>query len=825
MPNHKIQELLDNPEYIGKALGTTKDDIIASFLHYLFFGIGRLPKVTTHNDQYVALALAIRDRVFEHYIHNVNQFEKRDQRAVAYLSAEYLPGPHLHNNLVNLEIYDQTRQAMIELDIKLEDLFEQEEEPGLGNGGLGRLASCYMEAMATLGVPSIGYGIRYEFGIFDQTITDGWQSEVTDKWLQYGNPWEVVRPEISYHVNFGGYSRTYHDKQGKLKVEWKPDFVVKGVAYDTPIPGYRGACTLLRLWKAEAVESFDFGSYDKGDYYGAVEAKISSENITKVLYPSDHFEAGKELRLRQQVFFVSCALQDIIHINLIQGRKLEDLPKKFAVQLNDTHPAISVAELMRLLLDEHEMEWDKAWNIVTSTFAYTNHTLLPEALEKWPVSMFERLLPRHLAIIYEINHRFLSFMSQSFNCSGEQLADLSIIEEGSKRNIRMAHLAVIGSRKVNGVSAHHTELLKDSVLNHFYKIWPEKFANVTNGVTQRRFMAVCNNELSSLISHYIGNDWLVMLDHLNELEVLSEDKTFLESWEEVKRANKIKLANHLATVTGVNLNPDALFDIQAKRIHEYKRQHLKILHILYLYLEFKSGRLRDMPEQSFIFAGKAAPSYHMAKLIIRLIHAVADLVNNDPETKDRLQVVFMPDFNVKNAQRLYPAADLSEQISMAGKEASGTGNMKFSLNGALTIGTLDGANVEIREAVGAKHFFLFGLKTEEVQEVKTSYSPKQYLEQHPHLNNLLHFLLSETLTRNENELFKPIFNNLMWQDPYLVLRDFQDYHRVYQKVLNYWKEKDNWNRSSVLNVARMGHFSADRSIRDYCNRIWDIETV
>lgn len=822
MPNHKFHQLINEETFLNKYSGTGKDNIYSAFLHNLFFGLGRMPQVASVNDQYLALALSIRDLVFYKYVRNTDRISRLDQRVVAYLSAEYLPGPHLHNNLHNLRVTEATRQAMEDLDIPLDQLIEQEEEPGLGNGGLGRLASCYLEAMASLRVPSIAYGIRYEFGIFDQAIADGWQLEVTDKWLHLGNPWEVMRPEISYEVGFGGHTRQYHDQEGNFRVGWEPDIVVKGVAHDTPILGFENGCSLLRLWKAEATESFDFAAFNRGNYLGAVKAKMDSENITKVLYPNDEVISGKELRLRQQLFFVSCSLQDIIALNRVQGRSLDTLHEKFVIQLNDTHPAISVAELMRLLVDVHHYGWEKAWDITTRTFAYTNHTLLPEALEKWPVSMLKKLLPRHLEIIYEINHRFLEMLRESHQLSGDQLAQLSIIDESGQRSVRMAHLAVVGSFRVNGVSEHHADLLKTSVLHHFHAIWPDKFTHVTNGITQRRFLGVCNPGLAALITEAIGDRWLSQLDQMQQLESLADDAAFQDNWQAVKRANKQRLAEHLQAVSGVALDPDAMFDIQAKRIHEYKRQHLKILHILHLYLELKAGNLSDMPQQAFVFAGKAAPSYHLAKLIIRLIHAVADLVNRDASIQNRLKVAFMPDFNVKNAQRLYPAANLSEQISLAGKEASGTGNMKFALNGALTLGTLDGANVEIREAVGDEHFFLFGMSTEEVQARKSHYQPQAMYAQNPELRRLLDYLLTTQLTRGELDLFRMMHDNLVWHDPFMVLADFQSYHQRYLDVLAYWQQPNRWNRSSIMNVARMGYFSADRSVRDYCEKIWNI---
>lgn len=807
-------------------VGLSKDDIKASFLENLFYGIGRIPAVATRNDLYTAMALTIRDRVFRKFVRTTEKFAEQDARAVAYLSAEYLPGPHLANNLLNLNIMQQARQALEELDIQLDTLFEQEEEPGLGNGGLGRLASCYMDSLATLGVPAIAYGIRYEFGIFDQMIQDGWQVELTDKWLHLGNPWEVIRPEIAYEVKFGGRTEHSIDHQGRFQVQWIPNAVVKGIAYDTPILGYQSNGIVLRLWRAEAIESFDFAAFNLGDYYRAVEAKMSSENITKVLYPNDQALSGKELRLKQQYFFVTCSLQDIIKLHILQGRSIEKFHEKFTIQLNDTHPAIAVAELMRLLVDEHQLDWDKAWYITRHTFAYTNHTLLPEALEKWSIPLFAKVLPRHLEIIYEINHRFLQELRQHLSYSDEQIARVSLIYEHGERYIRMAHLATVGSYKVNGVSALHSELLKEQVLHDFADLWPDKFSNVTNGVTQRRFLAVCNPQLAQLISHHIGKEWLTDLDQLRKLEELADDSSFQQSWRDIKTSNKQALSRIIQERTGIQVNPDSLFDVQAKRIHEYKRQHLNVLHILSLYLRLKKGEVNDMVPYTFIFAGKAAPGYFMAKLIIRLINAVAEVINHDTDIQEQLKVVFIPDFNVKNAQHLYPAADLSEQISVAGMEASGTGNMKFALNGALTIGTLDGANVEIRQEIGEDNFFLFGLTAEQVQATKSSgYQPQSIYEQNRQLREVLDYIVSGALSHVDTQLFRPLYENLLWQDPYLVLADYQAYVEGQEQVRQLWLRPQEWTRKAILNVARMGKFSSDRSIQDYCKRIWNIEPI
>ena len=699
--------------------GCSSAEIAQSFIDSLQCSIGRFPRAATTHDLYTALALAVRERASHEGVHTVEQYVSNDARVVCYLSAEFLPGPHLAANLLNLGIMDATRQAMTGLGLDLDELLDIEEEPGLGNGGLGRLASCYMDSLASIQVPAVGYGIRYEFGIFDQVIRNGWQAEVTDKWLRRGNPWEIARPESAFEVMFGGRTESWSDPEGRFRVRWLPDSVVKGIAYDTPILGYRvGTCNLLRLWKAEAVESFDFGAFNHGDYYRAVEDKMHSENITKVLYPNDEQVQGKMLRLQQQIFFVSCALQDMIKMHLMLRRPLATFHDKWAIQLNDTHPSIAVAELMRLLVDEHLMPWDDAWHVTRNTFAYTNHTLLPEALEKWPVQLLGRLLPRHLEIILEINRRFLDDVRASFPKDAGLVARLSLIDESGPRYVRMAHLAAVGSHTINGVARLHSELLKELVMQDFAALWPDKFCNVTNGVTPRRFVAVSNPPLAALITERIGDGWLRNLAELRKLEPLAPDKAFHDQWRAVKHTAKARLASAIKERTGVVVNPATLFDIQAKRIHEYKRQHLNALHILSLYLRLKQDPQADIAPRTFIFGGKAAPGYFMAKLIIKFINAIADVVTTDPAVDGKLTVVFYPDFNVKNAQCVYPAADLSEQISTAGMEASGTGNMKFSLNGALTIGTLDGANVEIREEVGENNFFLFGLTADDVARLK-----------------------------------------------------------------------------------------------------------
>jgi starch phosphorylase len=804
--------------------GLTSGEIKQAFRDNLRSGLGRLEDFATKHDLYVALALTIRDRLFQRTVESMKNYGGADARRVAYLSAEYLPGPHLASNLLNLGITEVTREGLRELGYNLDELLAQEEEPGLGNGGLGRLASCFMDSLASVEVPAIGYGIRYEFGIFDQVIRDGWQQEITDKWLRFGNPWEIARPEITYAVKFGGRTETFTDGQGRFRVRWIPDTEVKGVACDTPIAGYRvGTCDILRLWTAGAIESFDFPAFDRGDYYRAVNDKVESETITKVLYPNDEPDVGKELRLKQQFFFTSCSLQDMLRIHALLGGTPQTFHEKWAVQLNDTHPAVAVAELMRLLVDEHGLGWEEAWTVTRNTFAYTNHTLLPEALEKWTVGLFGALLPRHLEIVYEINRRFLDEVRAAFPSDDARVARLSLIDEGGPRYVRMANLTCVGSHRINGVAQLHSELLKKTVLRDFAELWPEKFCNVTNGVTPRRFVAVSNPRLTELITSRIGDGWLSDLGRLRDLEPFADDAKFQRKWRDVKLANKRRLAALIKERTDIDVDPQSLFDIQVKRIHEYKRQHLAALHILTLYLRLKRDPQADVPARTFMFGGKAAPGYFMAKRVIKLINSIGDIVNVDRDVRDRLKVVYFPDFNVKNAQFVYPAADLSEQISTAGKEASGTGNMKFALNGALTIGTLDGANVEIREEVGAENFFLFGLTTEEVEKVKAGgYRPRDHYEKNSALREVIDFIASGALGRGDRELFRPIVENLLDHDPFLLLADYQSYIDAQERVSVLWRDPQAWTRASILNTARMGKFSSDRSIRDYCERVWNI---
>ncbi|NLP12697.1 glycogen/starch/alpha-glucan phosphorylase, partial [bacterium] len=725
-------------------------------------------------------------------------------------------------NLLCLGLMQEAKKAMELLGVNLEELLDQEEEPGLGNGGLGRLASCFLDSLATLSVNAIGYGLRYEFGIFDQEIKDGWQVEIADTWLRYGNPWEIRKIELSQQVGLGGRTESYYDPHGQYIVRWIPDRFVKGIPYDTPIIGYENDhCNTMRLWKAEAIVSFDFQDFNVGDYYAAVEDKITSETITKVLYPNDYTESGKQLRLIQQYFFTSCSLKDMIRLHLSCNESLDSFHKHYAIQLNDTHPSIAVAELMRLLVDEHHMDWEKAWRITRSSFSYTNHTLLPEALEKWSLPLFRSVLPRHLEIIFEINRRFLELVRLSHPEDEDLPARLSLIDETGSRYLRMAHLACVGSHRVNGVAAMHSTLLKSTVLRDFYRLEPEKFTNVTNGVTPRRWLALCNPELADLISSKIGSSWIRDLKKVRRLEAQVDDAEFREQWRRVKLENKKKLAQRILETTGVVVEPDTLFDIQAKRIHEYKRQHLNVLHIISRYLLLKKSPTVEITPRTFLFSGKAAPGYFMAKLIIKLINSVAQVINNDPDIEGRLRVVFLPDFNVKNAHRIHPAADLSEQISTAGKEASGTGNMKFALNGALTIGTLDGANPEIRQEVGAENFFLFGLTAEEIEKRKAAgYRPVEIYEANPLLREVIDLIRHGVFSPQEPELFKPLVDSLLYQDEYMLFADFAAYINCQRQVDQAYRDQERWTRMSILNTAHMGKFSSDRAIHAYCSEIW-----
>jgi starch phosphorylase len=793
---------------------------------HLFFTLGKLAPTASRHDLYMALSYAVRDRLMTRYLAGIEALSKAPTRVVAYLSAEFLIGPQLGNNLLMLGIEEAASEALRRFGIEdINDILDVEEEPGLGNGGLGRLAACFLESLASLEIPATGYGIRYEFGIFDQLIRDGWQVEITDKWLKSGWPWELPHPDQACFVGFGGRTESYRDEHGHYRVRWIPEEHAIGIPHDVPVLGYRvNTCDRLRLWRADATETFDFYAFNIGDYYGAVEEKVGSETLSKVLYPNDGTDEGRRLRLKQQHFFVSCSLQDMLRSLEARAIPIEEFPDHWAVQLNDTHPAIAVAELMRLLIDDRHLTWERAWEITTRALSYTNHTLLPEALEKWGLDLFGSLLPRHLELIYEINRRFLQQVRIKYPGNEEVLRRVSIIDEDGAKAVRMAHLATIASHHVNGVAALHSDLVKSELFPDFAALWPEKFTNVTNGVTPRRWMALSNPRLANLLNEVLGEGWLKDLDQLRQLERFADDSAFLERWGDTKLAVKNQLSQYIHRHTGVLVDPASLFDVQVKRIHEYKRQHLNALQVVAQYLRIKNGQGEGMAPRTVIFGGKAAPGYYMAKLIIRFINGIADTINADPDMDGRLRVIFLADYNVKLGERVYPASDLSEQISTAGKEASGTGNMKFAMNGALTVGTLDGANVEIREQVGAENFFLFGKTAEEISALqRQGYRPWELIGSMPELADVLRLIEQGHFSNGDSELFRPLLQNLTGRDPFFVLADFDDYLRAQGEVDQAWGDRQRWNRMSLLNAARTGFFSSDRSIREYAERIWKAE--
>ncbi len=807
--------------------GMSVETLKRAFADNLFYLQGKYESLATKDDFYMALAYTLRDRLLSRWLKTLKTYHENKVKTVYYLSAEFLMGRHLGNSLINLHLYDRVRQAVEESGLNLEEILEHEPDPGLGNGGLGRLAACFLDSLATLEIPAVGYGIRYEFGIFHQMIQGGWQAEIPDKWLRLGNPWEIPRPDQAVEVKLGGHTETYRDDKGRTRVRWIPGNTVMGIPYDTPVPGYdTNTVNPLRLWKAESSDDFDFGEFNAGNYDGAVSEKMRSETISKVLYPNDNTPQGKQLRLEQQFFFVSCSLQDILRVHLMRYKTLDNLPEAAAIQLNDTHPAVAIAEMMRLLVDEHGMDWNIAWRITQKTFAYTNHTLMPEALERWSVSLFEAILPRHLEIIYEINHQFLEDVKHWYPNDGELINRLSLIEEGAEKKVRMANLACVGSHAINGVAALHTELLKQDTLKDFYKLWPEKFYNKTNGVTPRRWILLSNPKLSELFSRKVGEGWLKNLDELRQLESAIEDREFRSEWRNIKQYSKNLMADYISSHNGLEIDPHSLFDIQVKRIHEYKRQHLNVLNIITLYNRIKQNPDLKIQPRTFIFGGKAAPGYFMAKLIIKLINSVADVVNKDPEVRGRIKVVFLANFNASLGQKIYPCADLSEQISTAGKEASGTGNMKFSMNGALTIGTLDGANIEIREEAGEENFFLFGLTAHEVADLKQQgYRPWEYYEQNAELKQVIDRIASGFFSYGDRNLFKPLVDSLMYSDPYMLFADYQSYVDCQDRVDRAYEDQEHWTKMSIFNSIRMGKFSSDRTIREYCKEIWDVKPV
>ncbi len=800
--------------------------IIKSFLEHLEYTLGKDKYTASRFDVYNALAYSVRDRLIERWLDTQQAYYNSDQKRVYYISMEFLMGRCLENSLINLGLLDEFKEAMTALGFDFDKIVEMEQDAGLGNGGLGRLAACFLDSMATMSIPAYGYGIRYEYGIFRQKIVDGAQVEVPDNWLRYRNPWEMDRQEHLHPVKFYGRVVTRVDEHGKVIHDWVETEDVMAMAYDTPIPGY-GTPTVntMRLWSAKSTREFDLNFFNEGNYIRSVEKKMLSENISKVLYPADDIPEGKELRLKQEYFLACATVQDVIYRFRKKHKDLRLLPDKVAIQLNDTHPALAIPELMRVLMDEEGLEWDDAWQVTVKTFAYTNHTILPEALEQWPVWFFEHILPRHLLIIYEINNRFIAEVQRRFPGDIERLQRMSLIDEHWERKIRMAHLAVVGSHSVNGVAALHTQILKDSVFHDFYEMFPERFNNKTNGITQRRWLKSANPLLAGLIDSKIGQGWTTELFELKKLHALVADVDFLATWRRVKRENKQRLAEHILTHNCLEVDLDSLFDCQVKRFHEYKRQLLNVLHIITLYNRIKADPEQPVVPRTFIFSGKAAHSYQTAKLIIRLINGVADVVNNDRDVAGRIRVVFLANYSVSLAERIFPAADLSEQISTAGTEASGTGNMKFALNGALTIGTLDGANVEIRERVGEDNFFLFGMTTPEVNELKArGYNPWEFYQKDETLHRVMDLLASGHFSPLQPDLFRPIVDSLLKDgDRWMLLADFRAYVNAQKEVARLYRSGDLWAEKSILNTAGMGYFSSDRAIAEYARDIWGVE--
>jgi starch phosphorylase len=821
-----LSEALDSEgkkNYFPETVQSIRDSIV----HHLMSFQGRDPERSGASDIYEALAYALRDIMVEKWIKTQKTFYAKKKKRVYYLSLEFLIGRSLGNSVINLGLYEEVKQAVEELGFSMEEIREQEEDAALGNGGLGRLAACFMDSIATLKIPAYGYGIRYEYGLFNQQLINGYQVERPDNWLRYGTPWEFERRLPVFNVQFYGKVSTYQDDKGRYRSKWIDTQDVMAMPCDILVPGYMNDHVInMRLWAARAARELDLTHFGEGDYIGAVQQKVSSETISKVLYPPDHNYAGQELRLRQQYFFVAATFQDIMRRYKKNNDTFDDFPDRVAVQLNDTHPAIAIPELMRLLLDIEGLNWEKAWDICTRTFAYTNHTLMPEALERWSVELIGKVLPRHLQIIYEINQRFLDQVAQKYPGDIDRLGRMSIIEEGYPKKVRMAYLAIVGSHSVNGVAALHTQLLKDRVFKDFHKFYPEKLNSKTNGITPRRWLLKSNPELAQLINDKIGSGWEVDLDRLRELEPLAADEDFQDRFRQIKLNNKFKLADYIGISTGVLVSPETMFDVQVKRIHEYKRQLLNALHVIHLYHRFVTGDQKDLAPRTVIFAGKAAPSYWRAKLIIKLISSIGEVVNNDPRIGDRLKVVFLPNYNVSQAELIIPAADLSEQISTAGTEASGTGNMKFALNGALTIGTLDGANIEIREEVGAENIFIFGLTAEEAEyeRIHSSRKPVQICRENEDIAQIMDSLADGTFSHGDRNLFQPLVDSLMSpHDQYLLLRDLESYLESQDRVNETFLDPAQWTQMAILNVARMGKFSTDRTIRQYANEIWGID--
>ena len=795
------------------------------FAWHLRYTLAKAEGSATERDHYTAFANAVRDRIVERWINTQEEYHKQNTKRVYYMSLEFLIGRLLGNNVINLKADNIAREALKEYGIDWNSLRDCEADAGLGNGGLGRLAACYLDSMSTLDLAGMGYGIRYDYGIFRQRIVDGQQVEEPDQWLKNGYPWEMVRPEYAQTVGFGGHVE-YANIKSRQQWRWVPAEQVQGVPYDLPIVGYCNAVNSLRLWSARAVEEFDLADFNKGSYIEAVESKVLSENLTKVLYPNDNTMAGKELRLRQQYFFVCCSVRDILRRYRELNDNWDSLPDKVYIHLNETHPALVIPELMRILIDEEGLSWDKAWELTRKSCGYTNHTILPEALEKWPVPMMERLLPRHLQIIYEINGRFLQQISALYPGDVKRLQRMSLIDESGERYVRMANLCIIASTSTNGVAELHSQILKDSLFKDFYELYPERFTNVTNGITPRRWLLKANPALSQLITDKIGDNWITHLDELKKFEAFKGDKAVLDSLDKIKKANKEVLAKYVKDTLGVKLDTSAIFDVQVKRLHEYKRQLLLALYIIIFYNRLLSDSKYDPAPRSFIFAAKAAPGYYMAKLIIRLIHGIAGVVNANPKTRGKLSVAFLPDYRVSLAEKIMPAAEVSEQISLAGMEASGTGNMKFMMNGALTLGTYDGANVEINQEVGDENMFLFGMRTEDVAKKRPTYISRDFYKNDPEIKMALDMIKANVFSLLEPGLFDPIIRNLLdYNDYYMLLADLRSYSDAQARVDKTYRDRKLWNQMSLVNIARSGRFSSDRAIMEYARNIWNVEPV
>jgi glycogen phosphorylase len=789
---------------------------------FLRFAKGRVWRDASQHERLAALANAVRRPTLDGMRETERRYREQDAKRLYYLSMEFLMGRTLGNNLTNLGIYDDAKAIVAELGVDLEELAAIEPDAALGNGGLGRLAACFLDSLATLDLPGFGYGINYEFGLFRQTFANGYQVEKPDKWLDYPSPWLIERNDEAVVVPVYGTIAHTHDRRGGYTPQWVDYNVIIGVPHDMPIVGYGGkTVNVLRLYSARSSDDFDIGIFNSGDYIRAVQQKISTEAISKILYPSDAVQSGRELRLLQEYFLVACAVRDILHRYLESHESLEQFPSKAAIQMNDTHPALTVAELMRMFVDEYRMPWEQAWPLTVDTLGYTNHTLLPEALERWPFDLLSYVLPRHTQIIQEINRRLIAEVERRFPAEPGMAQRVSIIENNE---VRMANLAMTGSHSVNGVAELHSQLVKTRLAPDFYRLWPERFNNKTNGVTPRRWLLHANRPLASLITKLIGDGWIRNLDELRQLEVFADDASLLEKLETVKRRNKVALARLAKELTGMPLDPLSMFDVQVKRIHEYKRQLLNALHIVDRYWRIVEDGETPLVPRTFLFAGKAAPGYYMAKLIIKLIHAIGEVVNADPRTRDWLRVGFLPDYRVTLAEAIMPAAELSEQISTAGKEASGTGNMKLALNGALTIGTLDGANIEIRDEVGEANIFIFGLRADEVSELVLNYNPEQYLGEHPWMRRVVDSIASGHFSRGDKDLFRPIIANLLSaRDKYVHLADLPSYVETQTKVDVEYRDRTSWLRKSLLNIARMGKFSSDRTISEYARDIWHIK--